>query len=89
MELVDFVIEFLDDYPLRRQAYYDGYKDECRSNEELSWKFLRDNFPEIIQNFFDRACKAQKINAVKAFFELDKTQLMEVPYIEQPKIDEI
>jgi len=94
MELIEFILEYFPDYHKRRKEYLDENQPidkeiEGKGNFAHSWLFLQENFPEIIQNFFDRACRKQRINAVKAFFELDKTQLMEVPYIEKPDIDEI
>ena len=56
---------------------------------EQEARFIANIFPEALQNFADIICEKQRINAIKAFFELDKTQLMEVPFIEQPKIEEL
>ena len=90
MELKEYLFELqiLDKSNSRLEFYLPYSKEKLFHKNDVNCNFYIFGESDL-QKFADEICEKQRINAVKAFFELDKTQLMEVPFIEQPKIESL
>ena len=85
MELHEFLEKFLPDY----DAKFDIAYENRHKTENAGRDFKDKHFPEALANYTNLICKKQRIYAIKAFFEQGGNMPMEVPYIEQPKTEEI